>query len=467
MAEGNIWEAVALAAHYRLGNLIGIVDVNRLGQTEATMYGHDVDSYARRFGAFGWHTQGIDGHNMEEVLAAYQAAIDCTDGPSMITAKTVKGKGVSFLEDHNGRHGKPVTGEEFDRALKEIGDPRLEESLSVAIPTISDGDPARATPAVGEIDPPRYEKGEQVPTRKVYAAGLTKLGKVDPRVIALDAELKNSTYTEDFLKEIPDRFIECYIAEQNIIGMAHGLSVRGKIPFCSTFASFLSRAYDQIRMASISGANIKYAGSHAGVSTGEDGPSQMGLEDLAMFRAVHDSTILYPADAVATERMVALAAQHAGMIYLRLTRPKTPILYSAADTFAIGGSHTLRSSADDEVAIIAAGITVYEALTAARLLEKDRITARVIDAYSLKPLDAKTVHQAAEETGAVLTVEDHYPEGGHGDAVLNVLAGCSVSTRKLAVYNMPRSGDPETLMNHYGIGVSSIVAAVKEMLGGA
>ena len=403
---------------------------------------------------------------MEEMLAAYQAAIDYTAGPSMIIAKMVKGKGVSFLEDQNGRHGKPVTGEEFDRALKEIGDLRLEESLSVAIPTISDSDAVRATPAVGEIDPPRYEKGEQVPTRKAYVAGLSKLGKVNPRIIALDAALKNSTYTEDFLKEIPARFIECYVADQNMIGMAHGLSALEKIPFCSTFASFLSRAYDQIRMASVSDANIKYAGSHAGVAIGEDGPSQMGLEDLAMFRAVHDSTILYPADAVATEHMGALAAQHARMVYLRLMRPKTPILYSAADTFAIGGSHTLRLSAGDEVAIIAAGITVYEALTAARLLEKERIVARVIDAYSIKPLDAKTVHQAVEETGAVLTVEDHNPEGRLGDAVLNVLAGRSISTYKLAVYNMPRSGDPETLMNHYDIGASSIVAAVKEMLGG-
>jgi len=464
-AEGNVWEAVALAAHYQLGNLIGIVDVNRLGQTEATMYGHDVESYARRLGAFGWQTQVIDGHNMEEVLRAYQTAIDYTAGPSMIIAKTVKGKGVSFLEDQNGRHGKPVTGEEFEKALAEIGDPQLQESLSVAAPAIRTGDGGQTMSLADEIEPPHYEKGDQVPTRKAYVAGLTKLGKVNARVITLDAELKNSTYTEDFLREMPERFLECYIAEQNMVGMAHGLSVLGKIPFCSTFASFLSRAYDQIRMAATSGANIKYAGSHAGVSVGEDGPSQMGLEDLAMFRAVHSSTTLYPSDAVGTERMVALAAGHEGMVYLRLTRPKTSVLYSAADTFAIGGSHTLRSSAGDKVAIVAAGITVHEALKAARLLERDGIAARVIDAYSIKPLDAATIRRAAEETGAVITVEDHYPEGGLGDAVLNALAGRAVITRKLAVNTLPRSGTPEILMEQYGISAVSIVAAVKEMIG--
>lgn len=466
-AEGAVWEAVAVAAHYQLGNLIGIVDVNRLGQTEATMYGHDVESYARRFAAFGWQTQVIDGHNMEEVLDAYRAAIDHTAGPFVIIAKTLKGKGVSFLEDQNGKHGQPVTGEEFEKALAEIGDPQLEEPLRVAYPNMAGGDVGHTSSAAGEIESPRYDKDDRVATRKAYADGLTKLGKVNPQVIALDAELKNSTYTEEFFKAIPERFIECYIAEQNMVGMAHGLSVLGKIPFCSSFASFHTRAYDQIRMASISGANIKYAGSHAGVSIGEDGPSQMGLEDLAMFRAVHGSTILYPADAIAAERLVSLAAQHDGMVYLRLTRPKTPILYTGADHFKIGGSHTLQASANDRATIIAAGITVHEALKAADDLEKDGIAVRVIDAYSIKPIDETTMRQAADDTGVVVTVEDHYPEGGLGDAVLNVLVGRKVSFRKLAVNGMPRSGDPETLMERYGISAANIRAAVKGMIGAA
>lgn len=463
-AEGNVWEAAALAAHYALDNLIAIVDVNRLGQTEETMYGYDVDSYASRFAAFGWHSQVIDGHNVEEIIAAYQTAIDYEAGPAVIIAKTVKGKGVSFLENENGRHGKPVTGDEFTRALQEIGDPQPEESLSVATPQI----PATATEfasyASGKMEPPRYEQGAQEATRKAYAHAVTKWGKVNPQAIVLDAELKNSTYTEEFLAAQPARFIECYIAEQNMIGMAHGLSVLGKIPFCSTFAAFFSRAYDQLRMASISGANIRCAGSHAGVSVGEDGPSQMGLEDIALFRALYGSTVLYPSDAVSTERIVGLAANRQGIVYLRLTRPKTPILYTIADNFHIGGSHTLKAGVHDRATIITAGITVHEALKAAEQLEREDCSVRVVDAYSIKPIDTATILRAAEETGALLTVEDHYPHGGLGDAVLEVTAGRQLKFRKLAVNGMPRSGDPQTLMEHYGISASCIVAAVKDMM---
>ena len=464
-AEGAIWEAIALAAHYRLGNLIGIIDVNRLGQTEATMYGHDVESYARRFGAFGWEARVVDGHNLREILDAYQAAIDYKGGPFVIIAKTLKGKGVSFLEDQNGRHGKPVTGEEYRKALQEIGEPTLAEPLSVAKPVQSSAQ--QSTPAAQRIamEAPQYSREKPTPTRKAYALALTKLGKVYPQVVALDAELKNSTYSEEFLQHIPERFFECYIAEQNMVGMAHGLSVRGKIPFCSTFACFLTRAYDQIRMASISGANIKYAGSHAGVSVGEDGPSQMGLEDLAMFRAAYGSVILYPCDAVATERMVALAAQHNGTVYLRLTRPATPILYNPEDHFEIGGSEVLRSSNKDRATLIGAGITVHEALkAAAKTLEADGISVRVIDAYSIKPIDDETIRNAADQTGVIITVEDHYPEGGLGDAVLNSLSGRAVKYRKLAVKGMPRSGSPEELLEHHGISEPNIVTAVKELI---
>lgn len=460
-AEGNVWEAVAFAAHYRLGNLIGIVDVNRLGQTEATMYGHDMESYRQRFEAFGWRAEVIDGHDMGQVLAAYQNAVDCMDGPYVILAKTLKGKGVSFLEDENGRHGKPVTGEEFDQAIAEVGDPEPDVALRIQAPAKSAQQQATA---MGTVEPPAYEKDAQVPTRKAYAYALTKVGRANSDVIALDAELKNSTYTEEFLAEIPERFIECYIAEQNMIGAAHGLSALGKIPFCSSFASFLSRAYDQIRMASISNANIKYAGSHAGISIGEDGPSQMGLEDLAMFRALHGCTVFYPCDAVSCERMVELAARHEGAFYIRLTRPATPILYDNADEFAIGGSKVLRVSPDDKATIVTAGFTVHEALKAREKLESDGIPVRVIDAYSVKPIDADTIREAADATGAVVTVEDHYPEGGLGDAVLDALAGRKCVIRKLAVNDMPRSGDPAALLEHYGIGASRIVEAVKAAL---
>ncbi|MGE0822095.1 MAG: transketolase [Candidatus Binatia bacterium] len=463
-AEGNVWEAVALAAHYKLGNLIAIVDVNRLGQTEETMYGHDVDSYAQRFEAFGWYPQVIDGHNVKQIIAAYEAAIEYERGPAVIIARTTKGKGVSFLEDENGRHGKPVTGDEFTRALQEIGDPQPEETLQVARPQL----PETAVDLVSYdsqgMAPPRYEPTDQEATRKAYAHAITKLAKINPQVVALDAEVKNSTYAEEFLAAYPDRFIECYIAEQNMLGMAHGLSVLGKIPFCSSFAAFFTRAYDQLRMATISGAHICCAGSHAGISIGEDGPSQMGLEDIAMFRALHGSTVLYPADAVSAERMVGLAVNREGIVYLRLTRPKTPMLYTVADDFHIGGSHTLKASQSDRATIIAAGITVHEALKAAEQLEHQSCSVRVIDAYSIKPIDAAVVLRAAEETGTLLTVEDHYPEGGLGDAVLEIIAGRQLRFRKLAVNGMPRSGDRQALMDQYGISAANIVAATKELL---
>ena len=462
-AEGAVWEAAAIAAHYKLGNLIAIVDINRLGQTEATMYGHDVDEYTKKFQAFGWRSRTIDGHDMDAVLAALQEAIDYRQGPFVILAKTFKGKGVSFLEDKNGRHGKPVTGEEFEKALGEIGEAELTEPLGIAAPNISA--PAKKYEAKAvtiSMESPSYEAGDQVATRKAYAVGLTKLAKVDSDVVVLDGDLKNSTYTELFLEQFPDRFFECYIAEQNMVGMAMGLSALGKRPFCSTFASFLTRAHDQIRMAAISGSNIKYAGSHAGVSVGEDGPSQMGLEDIAMFRATPGSTVLYPADAVSTERLVGLAAQNKGATYLRLTRGPTAILYGPNDSFSIGGSKVLKFSTEDKVTIFAAGITVHEALTASEILAKDGVAARLIDVYSIKPIDEATVLKAARETGFVITVEDHYPEGGLGDAILNVLAGEKVKIRKLAVNAIPCSGDPKTLMDHFGISSSNIVTAARQ-----
>ena len=466
-AEGAVWEAAAVAAHYELKNLVAIVDINRLGQTEATMHGHDADRYAKKFNAFGWRTKTINGHDMDAVLGAFQEAIEYEEGPFAILAKTFKGKGVSFLEDKNGRHGKPVTGKEFDKALDEIGDPDLPLPVAVAKPTVRSPEPVRAPPGDFAMEPPSYKNDDRLPTRKAYAIGLTKLGKVDSNVVVLDAEVKNSTYTEMFLDAIPERFFECFIAEQNMVGMAIGLSVLGKVPFCSTFASFLTRAYDQIRMGAISNANVKYAGSHAGISIGEDGPSQMGLEDIAMFRAIPGSTVLYPADAVSAERMVTLAAQQRGAVYLRLTRGETPVIYRPEEEFFIGGSKVLKSGANDQLAILAAGITVHEALKAAHLLEKDGVGARVIDVYSIKPMDEAAVRRAARETGFVLTVEDHYPEGGLGDAVLNALINEGVMMRKLAVNGLPCSGDVETLMDRFGISAANIVKAAKEGIGQA
>lgn len=357
-----------------------------------------------------------------------------------------------------------MTGEEFDKAMEEIGTPELTEPLAVAKPNVPPKGARGRKPENFDMEPPSYKADQEVPTRKAYAIGLTKLGKVNPNVVALDGEVKNSTYTEEFLKQFPERFFECYIAEQNMVGMAIGLSAMGKIPFCSTFASFFTRAYDQIRMAGISEANIKYAGSHAGVSIGEDGPSQMGLEDLAMFRAIPGSVVLYPADAVSAERLVSLAAQNKGATYLRLTRGQTPILYNPRDGFTIGGSKILKSSTNDKVAILAAGITVHEALKAAELLEKEGVAARVIDVYSIKPINEAAIRKTARETGLVITVEDHYPEGGLGDAILNVLAGEKAVMRKLAVNGLPCSGDPQTLMDRFGISASNIVSAARDGL---
>jgi transketolase len=462
IAEGAVWEAAALAGHNQADNLIAVVDANRLGQSQATMYAHDLTNYADRFASCGWNSLVIDGHNMTEIIQALHTAIQTEGKPTAIIARTVKGKGISLLEDLDGWHGKPLKkGEELEKALQELPELDLREPLKVA----STGRKASAAPAsTGQVEAPSYEAGKQIATREAYGIALRKLGLANSAVVALDGDVKNSTYSEKFLQAYPERFFESFIAEQNMVGMAAGMSAVGKIPFSSTFACFLTRAYDQIRMGAISQANLKLCGSHAGVSIGEDGPSQMGLEDLAMMRAVAGSTVFYPSDGVSTERLVALAAATPGIVYIRTTRPKTPILYSLDEGFQVGGCKVLKSSANDRVTIIGAGITLHEALKAFEQLKGDGIAARVIDLYSVKPLDEATLRQAAQQTGAILTVEDHFPEGGLGEGVLAALAGEKCIFRRLAVYKLPRSGGPEELMETFGIDAKAIVAAVKDMV---
>lgn len=458
-AEGSVWEAAALAGHYKINNLIAIVDVNGLGQSQKTMLHFDTQAYQRRFEAFGWKARSINGHDFGQILEALKEAQKSPE-PYAIIAKTAKGKGVSFLENKDGWHGKPLKkGEELERALSEL---KLQQTLALPVAITAPSQSASPAPSVKMTPAPSYKSADQVATREAYGAALVKLGSADSRIVALDGDTKNSTYSENFMKSYPERFVEGFIAEQNLVGAAVGLAARGKIPFVSTFGAFFTRAYDQIRMAAISRANIKMAGSHCGVSIGEDGPSQMALEDLAMMRAIPKATVLYPADGVAAEYLTYAAAQTPGIVYLRTARPKTPVLYPADEQFPIGGSKTLRRSSHDQALVVAAGITVYEALKAHDLLAKEGFLIRVMDCYSVKPIDEKALQQAARETGRVLVVEDHYPEGGLGDAVLAALAQIPVPVKKVAVTEIPRSGKPQELIEAYGISAQRIVAALRQ-----
>ena len=460
MSEGSQWEAIQVAVHYGLDNLVGIIDVNRLGQRGETMYGHDTGAYARRVGAFGWEPIVIDGHDMAAILEAYRRAAGVRGRPVMIIARTIKGKGVSFVEDKNGWHGKALDRDELRRALDEIGP--VEEGLTGAIAPPEDIPPVRR--AAAEVKEPDHPRDKPLATRKAYGLALARIFDRFPDIVALDGEVKNSTFAETFEKVHPERYFEMYIGEQNMADVAAGLSARDKVPFVSTFAAFWSRAFDQIRMDSYSRSNIKFVGSHAGVSIGEDGPSQMGLEDLAMFRTLLDSVILYPCDAYSTERLVERAAEHRGIVYLRTTRADTPVLYGPEDEFPIGGCKVLRRSDQDRATVVAAGITVFEALAAYEALKKAGLLIRVIDLYSVKPLDWATLAEAARETPALITVEDHYPAGGIGEAVLAALAGLGANVSTLAVRRMPRSGKPAELLDFEGISRTAIIAKVKEAL---
>jgi transketolase len=457
-AEGSVWEAAEIASYYKTSNLFAVVDVNGLGQSQHTMDRFDVEKFARKFRAFGWYTLTIDGHDYEEILRAFEKCrADGGDLPRAIIAKTLKGKGVSLLENRDGWHGKPVPKQDLEKALAELSHPFASDGFRPKLPSTA---PSHRDEAPIEITVNR-KIGDSVATREAYGDALVKIADRSARIVALDGDTKNSTYSEKLLKSHPDRFFEMFIAEQNMVGVATGLSARGKIPFVSTFAAFLTRAYDQIRMAGVSRSNVKFCGSHVGVSIGEDGPSQMGLEDLAMFRAIPGAHVLYPSDAVSTEKLVAEAARRPGICYIRTTRPKTPVLYSNDEPFLIGGSKVLRKSNKDRVTVVGAGITVHEALAAATKLESEGISIRIIDAYSVKPIDAGTILSAAQETsGRIIVVEDHYEEGGLGDAVLDAV-GNQAKVVKLAVREIPRSGPPEALLDKYGISSRHIIEAVK------
>jgi transketolase len=461
MAEGSQWEAIQLAAHYGLDNLTGIIDVNRLGQRGETMYGHDLEAYRARVAAFGWHTAVVDGHDYGEVLnACHQARLN-RDRPSMIIARTRKGRGVSLFEDKDGWHGKPLPREELEKALQELGE--VDRTVRGSIRQPEDLKPARRRAA--DIAEPRYETGERVATRKAYGSALRRMCPGYPDLVCLDAEVSNSTMAELFKDSCPERFFEMYVAEQNMVGAALGFSRRGKIPFVSTFAAFMSRAYDQIRMSRYSDANIKFVGSHAGVSIGEDGPSQMGLEDIAFFRTLLDGVVLYPADAMSTERLVEQAARHRGIVYIRTTRGATPVLYGSSETFPIGGCKVLHQSEKDEITLVGAGITLHEVLAARKILAAENITARVIDLYSIKPIDSATLRLAAQATGILMTVEDHVAEGGLGEAVRSALWDTGATVACLAVRKVPKSGRPDELLEFEEISCSAIVRQARKLLG--
>jgi transketolase len=459
-AEGQVWEAAGFAAHARLKGLCAVVDVNRLGQSDPTMHQHDLRAYARKFRAFGWDVLTVDGHKIDKILEAFRK-IGKQGKPTAILAKTIKGKGVSFIEDRNGWHGKPLKSDELARAMGEIGClPDVDAPKFIRRPKSF-----RKSKTVPVFDFPRTPYKDKTATRLAYGNALLALGRVNRSVVAVDGDVKNSTYADKFFEAYPERAFEGYIAEQNMVGMGIGLAAKGYVPFIATFAAFLTRAHDQVRMAAYSLSNIKLCGSHVGVSIGEDGPSQMGLEDLAMFRSVPGCVVLYPSDAVSAEACVAAMAAHRGLAYIRTTRPATPLLYAAAEPFPVGGSKVLKKGEKDAVTVIAAGITVHEALKAHAELMKEGLGVRVIDAYSVEPLDSGTIGREVAETGGrAVVVEDHYARGGLGEAVAAALAGKAV-LKHLCIRELPRSGKPEELLEKYGISAGSIVRAVRELVG--
>ena len=467
LAEGSIWEAIDKASYYRLSNLIAIVDVNRLGQRGPTDLQWDLDAYAARFAAFGARVIQVDGHDLDEIDAAMtDATEDGGDQPVVILARTIKGKGFPEIEDAEGWHGKALPEDMAERAIAGLGGIR---NLTVRGPA-----PREDEHVEEEADDPKhmptpeYALGDEVPTRKAYGDALLALGSRRLDVVALDGEVSNSTHADEFAKAYPNRYFEMFIAEQQMIAAATGLSVRHYVPFASTFAAFLTRAYDFIRMGAISRANLRIVGSHAGIEIGADGPSQMALEDLAMMRAVHGSTVLYPSDATSTAALVNAMVEQEGVVYLRTTRGAYPVLYPSGESFAIGGSKTLRSGASDAVTLVGAGVTLHACLAAADALAADGIEARVIDLYSVKPLDSATIVAAARETGRLVVVEDHHPEGGIGSAVLEALAAERVTGAvvvQLAVRELPGSGSPEELMASAGIDAAAIERAARELVG--
>jgi transketolase len=464
MAEGSVWEAADIGVYHKLDNLCAIIDVNALGQSQRTQFGHNMDEIARRWQAFDWHTIVVDGHDVQALLNAYDEARSTKGRPTMILARTIKGKGLAAIEGKDGWHGKALKkGEETDQAIAELERQMVPDAGTPEIPGPRSTSRPEASADYSKIPAPAFKLGDQVATREAWGVALAAVGAADPRIVALDADVKNSTFSDKFEKVAAGRFFENFIAEQVMVGTSMGLAARGAIPFPSTFACFLTRAADFIRMSTISFSNVKFAGSHAGVSIGEDGPSQMALEDLSMMRSVHGCAVLYPCDAVSTQRLVVEMAKHKGLAYMRTSRPKTPVIYRPDEQFPIGGSKVVRQGRSDKAAVIGAGVTLFEALKAYDLLKAEGIDIRVIDAYSLAPVDVKTMTEAGRATGGVIiTVEDHYRAGGIGDAVSEAVAPAGFTVRRLAVTEIPRSGQPEELLDRYGISARHIVEAVKQ-----
>lgn len=465
-AEGSVWEALSFAGHYKLDNLVAIFDVNRLGQSEPTMFQHQIEVYQKRLESFGFNTIVIDGHNIEEVLKSLETAKTVKGKPTAIVAKTYKGKGLPGIEDADNWHGKPL-GAKADECinilLNNIKNNR--PAPQVTFPPTEDVAAVDESP-IALSEPPSYSLGDMVATRLAYGTALVKLGNNSKRVIALDGDTKNSTFSDKLRKAHPERYVECFIAEQNLVGVAIGCSTRGRtVPFVSTFATFFTRAFDQLRMGAISQANIKCCGSHCGISIGEDGPSQMGLEDIALFRTLPGSTVFYPSDAVATERACELAANTQGICFIRTSRPNTPVIYANDEPFAIGKAKVIKKSASDVAVVISAGVTLYEALKAAETLEKQGIHIRIVDLFTIKPLDVATIRTQAQECGGrIITVEDHYHEGGIGEAVASAVSCCrNTIVTRLAVSGVPRSGPPAALLDMFGISSNHIVKAVLDI----
>lgn len=460
-AEGSVWEAASLAGVRKLNNLVAIIDVNRLGQSQQTAFGHDVETYRKRFEAFGWRAVTIDGHDVPQILNALKTVGE-GDLPYCIVAKTIKGKGLEVADKDNW-HGKPLPEADATKAIATLR-PKAQPAAGISIPPPTKVQKKEQS-APANFPTFSYNLGDKVATREAYGTALARIGATDETIVALDGDVKNSTYSEKFFKKFPDRSVECFIAEQNMVGVAVGMGTRGKKPFASTFACFLSRAYDQIRMSAISFADLKLCGSHAGVSIGEDGPSQMALEDVAMMRAVEGSVVLCPCDAVSTERLVEAMARHDGISYLRTLRPKTSVLYGMDEEFEFGGAKILRQSENDQITIVASGVTVHEALKAAEELQNEQIAITVVDAYSIKPLATELLRDAARKTnGVVITVEDHYPEGGLGEAAAAALSEDNVVVRRLAVSSLAHSAKPEELLARFGIDAAGIVKEVHRAL---
>ncbi|XP_028906993.1 transketolase [Ornithorhynchus anatinus] len=463
LSEGSVWEAMAFAGIYKLDNLVAILDINRLGQSDPAPLQHQVEVYQKRCEAFGWHAIVVDGHSVEELCKAFGQA---KHQPTAVIAKTFKGRGIAGVEDKEAWHGKPLPKNMAEQIVQEINT-KIQSKKKILAALPEEDAPVVNIKNIRMSSPPNYKAGDKVATRKAYGVALAKLGHASDRVIALDGDTKNSTFSELFKKEHPNRFIECYIAEQNMVSIAVGCATRDRtVPFCSTFAAFYTRAFDQIRMAAISESNINLCGSHCGVSIGEDGPSQMALEDLSMFRSIPNSTVFYPSDAVSAEKAVELAANTKGICFIRTSRPENAIIYNGNEDFQIGQAKVILKSKDDQVTVIGAGVTLHEALAAADQLKKEKISIRVIDPFTIKPLDKKLILDSAKATkGRILTVEDHYYEGGIGEAVSAAVVGePGITVTRLAVAHIPRSGKPVELLKMFGIDKDAIMQAVKEAL---